>query len=82
MNGEIFCIYLKPWPFKMLEPRCMGWYGYLLTMECFHGILSMDHKLRGSLAIDDKKINFNNDRGFISKRLGSKFSTKLVLDSS
>ena len=73
MNGEIFCSDLNPWPFKLLEPGCMGWYGYLPTMECFHGILSMDHKLKGALSIDDKKISFNNGRGYIEKDWGRNF---------
>ena len=51
----------------------MGWYGYLPTMECFHGILSMDHKLKGALSIDDKKISFNNGRGYIEKDWGRNF---------
>ena len=51
----------------------MGWYGYLPTMECFHGILSIDHKLKGALSIDDKKISFNNGRGYIEKDWGRNF---------
>ena len=71
--GEIFCSELKPWPNNLIEPGCMGWYAYLPTMECFHGILSMDHKLKGSLFINGSEIDFDNGRGYIEKDWGRNF---------
>jgi hypothetical protein len=71
--GDIAANDLKPWPVTLLERGCMGWYGYLPTMECFHGILSMDHRLDGSLVINDNDINFNKGRGYIEKDWGRNF---------
>tara|TARA_B100000902_G_scaffold90409_1_gene94083 strand:- start:375 stop:1343 length:969 start_codon:yes stop_codon:yes gene_type:complete len=73
IKGEVFCKKLKPWPNTILEPGCMGWYSYLPTMECFHGILSMDHELYGSITINNEEINFNNGKGYIEKDWGRNF---------
>lgn len=71
--GDITANNLKPWPVNLLERGCMGWYGYVPTMECFHGILSMDHDLDGTLAINDNEINFNKGHGYIEKDWGRNF---------
>ena len=51
----------------------MGWYSYVPTMECFHGILSMDHELNGHLQINDLAIQFDGGRGYMEKDWGRNF---------
>ncbi|MFO7722076.1 MAG: tocopherol cyclase family protein [Bacteroidales bacterium] len=53
------------------RPGIMGWYRYVPLMECYHGVVSLDHKLSGSLRCNDEDINFNNGRGYIEKDWGS-----------
>ena len=51
LKGQVYSNNIKPWPVTFFEPGCMGWYTYIPTMECFHGILSMDHSLNGKLEL-------------------------------
>ena len=69
---------LKPWPVSILEPGCMGWYAYVPTMECFHGILSMDHDLKGNIDINDQSYLFDNGKGYIEKDWGKNFPKNWV----
>lgn len=73
VDGKITAQNLKPWPVTLFEHGCMGWYGYVPTMECFHGILSMDHDLSGALTINDNKIDFDKGHGYIEKDWGKNF---------
>ena len=64
---------LSPWPVTWREPGCMGWYGYVPFMECFHGILSMDHSLTGRIIYDDIEFDFGGGIGYIEKDWGRNF---------
>jgi hypothetical protein len=50
----------------------MGWYGWF-PMECFHGVVSMDHAVAGSLQNGNRRINFGGGRGYIEKDWGKNF---------
>ena len=73
LKGHIYTNDTKPWPVTLFEPGCMGWYAYVPTMECFHGILSMDHSLNGKLELNDSLYNFSEGRGYIEKDWGKNF---------
>jgi hypothetical protein len=51
----------------------MGWYAYVPTMECFHGILSMDHSLDGEIEFNGSNYDFVGGRGYIEKDWGRNF---------
>lgn len=61
------------WPKPFYSPGIMGPYAFVPFMECYHGIVSMDHRINGELEIDGEKINFNNGRGYIEKDWGRSF---------
>jgi hypothetical protein len=42
-------------------------------MQTFHGILSFDHAVSGSLHIDDKPVSYSGGRGYIEKDWGHSF---------
>jgi hypothetical protein len=48
----------------------MGWYAWVPGMECYHGIVSMDHSLYGSLVINGGKMDFTGGRGYMEKDWG------------
>ena len=73
VKGHIQNLNIKPWPVSIREPGCMGWYAYVPTMECFHGILSMNHSLKGKIKINSKSYSFNNGKGYIEKDWGRNF---------
>lgn len=62
-----------PWPVTLREPGVMGWFGWLPIMECYHGVLGMDHSLDGSLIVDGVELDFSGGRGYIEKDWGSSF---------
>ncbi len=40
-------------------------------MECYHGVVSLDHRLKGQLTINNETIDFTGGRGYIEKDWGS-----------
>lgn len=62
-----------PWPVRPLSPGVMGWYALVPTMECYHGVLSLDHGLRGRLEVNGEPIDFTGGRGYVEKDWGVSF---------
>lgn len=69
--GELEFQNIVSWPVKLLNPGAMGPFAFIPKMECYHGILSFDHTIKGSLNINGKEIDFTDGRGFISKEWGT-----------
>ncbi len=42
-------------------------------MECYHGVVGLNHRISGSLIIDGKSVNFGNGLGYIEKDWGVSF---------
>lgn len=59
-----------PWPVKVLSPGVMGWYSFVPGMECYHGILSMDHAVEGFIEVNGIRKDLNGGRGYIEKDWG------------
>jgi tocopherol cyclase len=66
------------WPVSVLEPGVMGWYAWLPFMECYHGVLSFDHHIAGSLQMDDETLNFTDGRGYMEKDWGQAFPSAYI----
>lgn len=45
----------------------MGPFAFVPFMECYHGIVSMDHIIQGELEIDGATVDFSNGRGYMEK---------------
>lgn len=73
ITGKIHFISPASFPGNIFAPGIMGWYSYVPRMECRHGLVSMNHRLEGSLGINDKIINFSNGKGYIEKDWGRSF---------
>jgi tocopherol cyclase len=56
----------------------MGWYGFVPFMETYHGLISMDHVVNGSLIINGDKRVFDSARGYIEKDWGSSFPSSWI----
>ncbi len=61
------------WPVTLLAPGIMGWYAYAPFMECYHGVVSLDHAIDGLLEVDGRLLDFRNGRGYIEKDWGQAF---------
>lgn len=73
LKGTLELIEAKPLPFKGLSPGVMGWFSYFPFMECNHGVVSMDHQLKGTLSYNGKKVDFTGGKGYIEKDWGRSF---------
>jgi hypothetical protein len=73
VKGELNFTGNIPWPKPFYSPGIMGPYAFAPFMECYHGIVSMDHAISGELMVHNEKINFYNGRGYIEKDWGRSF---------
>jgi hypothetical protein len=73
LAGQINLGSLNPWPVTWLSPGIMGWYAWVPRMECYHGVLSFDHSLQGTLTLNGKMMDFSGGRGYIEKDWGQAF---------
>lgn len=55
------------------ETDIMGPFRYIPLMQCNHGILSLTHKLTGTLEINGKTFDFTDGTGYIEKDWGNSF---------
>jgi len=59
------------WPRHLWAPGIMGWYSFVPKMECYHGVVSLNHSIQGSLMYQDQFISFQGGRGYIEKDWGT-----------
>jgi tocopherol cyclase len=76
--GELIFSNNIPWPKHWYSPGIMGPYSFVPFMECYHGIVSMDHEIYGQLLIDGKSVNFDKGRGYIEKDWGHSFPSAYI----
>lgn len=63
---------------SIISPNIMGYYAYFPLMECYHGIVSMDHNLKGSLMLNKEIIDFCCGKGYIEKDWGTSFPKEYI----
>lgn len=78
VTGEIQLSGQIPWPKMLGAPGIMGWYSFVPFMQCFHGIVSMDHQLSGHLVVDGEHHDFSGGKGYIEKDWGRSFPKAYV----
>lgn len=61
------------WPKPWYSPGIMGPFAFVPFMECYHGIVSLDHSITGKLVIDNREIDFTGGRGYMEKDWGRSF---------
>lgn len=82
INGDLEYIDPVTWPKKLLQPGVMGWFSYMPFMETYHGMVSMNHEIRGTLTINGEYINFDNGKGYIEKDWGKSFPSAWIWTQS
>lgn len=73
IKGKIRFNNTVPWPGSFTAPGVMGWYSFAPFMECYHGIVSMNHDLEGTLEIHGTRVDFTGGKGYIEKDWGKSF---------
>lgn len=78
LKGELNFSGNVPWPKPFYSPGIMGPFAFIPFMECYHGIVSMDHKITGTLKKDNLVFDFTGGRGYIEKDWGHSFPSAYV----
>ncbi|MGB8212632.1 MAG: tocopherol cyclase family protein [Anaerolineales bacterium] len=78
LSGKIALGALAPWPVNWLSPGVMGPFAWIPRMECYHGVLSFEHSLQGTLTFNGKRMDFSGGRGYIEKDWGQAFPAAWV----
>jgi len=73
---------LTPWPVKTFSPGAMGWFAWVPFMECYHGVVSMDHTIQGKLSVDGNLLDFSDGGGYIEKDWGKQFPSAWIWGQS
>ncbi|MCF7832381.1 MAG: hypothetical protein K9N05_02240 [Candidatus Marinimicrobia bacterium] len=73
LHGDLIFENIHPFPSHFLAPGIMGAFTYIPFMECYHGVVSMRHKVRGVLTINGAEYGFENGIGYIEKDWGRSF---------
>lgn len=56
---------------RLTNPGIMGWYRFVPFMQCYHGVVSLTHNLKGQLNVNNTVLNFDSGHGYIEKDWGS-----------
>lgn len=67
-----------PWPKMLGAPGIMGWYSFVPFMECYHGIVSVDHDIAGRLTIGGREVDFTGGKGYAEKDWGRSFPSSWI----
>lgn len=82
VSGSLCFANLSPWPVKFFSPGAMGWFAWVPFMECYHGVVSMDHAITGQLIRDRKTFDFTGGKGYIEKDWGKQFPSAWIWGQS
>jgi hypothetical protein len=78
VRGQLNFRGLAPWPVTLGSPGIMGWYAWIPSMECYHGVVSLDHEILGTLEVDGQSVDFSGGRGYIEKDWGPSFPSAWI----
>ncbi|MBL7795468.1 MAG: hypothetical protein JNJ90_03105 [Saprospiraceae bacterium] len=78
LSGEVRFQNTTPWPKMLGAPGIMGWYSFVPFMECFHGVVSLNHGLSGKLQLGNQSIDLSGGKGYIEKDWGRSFPRAYV----
>ena len=73
VNGRLDYSGSVKYPSSFFAPGIMGWYSFVPFMECKHGVVSVSHRIDGSLLVDNELLDFSGGRGYIEKDWGKSF---------
>ena len=73
LYGSLKFVNTVPFQGSLWSPGIMGWYSFVPFMQCYHGLVSIDHQLSGTLVHHNQVIDFTGGKGYIEKDWGSSF---------
>ena len=78
VKGKLFFENLEPLKVSLFNPNIMGIFSYIPKMECNHHIISMNHKVKGSLVINNENLDLTNGYGYMEKDWGKSFPSEYI----
>jgi tocopherol cyclase len=78
LSGELTLHNIYPWPNMLGAPGIMGWYSFVPFMQCYHGVVSVDHQLEGELAVYGMPTTFTGGKGYMEKDWGTSFPSSWI----
>ncbi len=73
LKGDIRIIDTTSLVSSMFNPGIMGWYSFMPSMQCYHGIVSLHHRLEGMTTGSLGEIDWGKGTGYIEKDWGTSF---------
>ena len=58
--------------------KIMGWYYKVPFMECYHGLVSLNHDLYGEIKTNNRSFRFDGGRGYIEKDWGKSMPSSWI----
>ena len=56
----------------------MGWYYKVPFMECYHGVVSLNHDLKGEIKVNNSNFSFYDGKGYIEKDWGKSMPSSWI----
>ncbi|MBI1228462.1 MAG: hypothetical protein GC192_24720 [Bacteroidetes bacterium] len=79
LKGRIKLQPPTPWPKMLGAPGIMGWYSFVPFMQCFHGVVSMHHRLLGQMQVHGQQtVDFSGGIGYLEKDWGTSFPRSYI----
>ncbi len=78
IDADVSFTAIKSWPVSFLSPGVMGPFRFIPFMECYHGVLSFDHAIEGSITINGDKIDMTGGKGYIEKDWGTSMPSSWI----
>ncbi len=82
LSGRLMFDSRSPWPVRFFSPGAMGWFAWVPFMECYHGVVSMDHQIQGGLTFNGQALDFSGGQGYIEKDWGKHFPSAWIWGQS
>ncbi len=60
------------------EKSIMGWYYNVPFMQCYHGVVSLDHQVNGEIKINEDIHSFSKGNGYIEKDWGKSMPSSWI----
>ncbi|MGL5347957.1 MAG: tocopherol cyclase family protein [Peptostreptococcaceae bacterium] len=73
LRGSIKFENTSKWPDTIINPGSMGFYNYLLFMECYSQVCVLNGDIKGSLNINGTNVDFTGGKVYVEKNWGSSF---------
>lgn len=70
------------YPVKFFSPGIMGWYRFVPFIECFHGVVSVDHGVVGQFNVGSDTVKMMNGKGYVEKDWGRSMPSAWVWTQS